>query len=138
MSYSITEKCTGCGACVRQCPVYAITGNKKELHSIKAAFCIECGACGRICPETAVLDDRGRPVAKMKKSDWPRPVINAELCYACENCVAVCPAKALAMTDDRLPLMKIRAVLAEPDRCVSCGWCRDNCLFDAITFGGAQ
>ena len=138
MSFLISELCSGCGACVKMCPVNAIAGEKKKQHQISASLCIECGSCGRICPESAVWDDHGRTVPKMKKSDWPKPVINSEFCAACENCVAVCPTHALAMADEHLPLAKNHAILAFPGKCVSCGWCRDNCLFDAITMGGAQ
>lgn len=138
MSYSISALCTGCGACIKMCPVEAIAGEKKEQHLINASFCIECGSCGRICPVSAVLDDKGGTVAKMKKSDWPKPVIDTNRCSACENCVGACPTHALAMADERLPLAKNWAVLAQPGKCVSCGWCKDNCLFDAITMGGAK
>jgi len=135
MSYSIIHSCTGCGACIKLCPVNAISGKKKEQHLINAALCIECGACGRICPAAAVLDDKEIIVQKMKKSEWPKPMINAEKCFACENCVGACPTHALAMADEKLPLAMNRAVLAQPDKCVSCGWCKDNCLFDAIIMG---
>jgi formate hydrogenlyase subunit 6/NADH:ubiquinone oxidoreductase subunit I len=137
MSYSITELCTGCGACVKLCPVDAVSGEKKERHVIDPGLCIECGACGRGCPKEAVADDKGTPVAKMKKSAWPRPVIRFDLCAACENCVGACPAGALAMAREDLPLTKNKAVLAQPGKCVSCGWCVTNCLFDAITLEAA-
>lgn len=138
MSYSINELCNGCGACAKMCPVKAISGEKKEMHLINASLCIECGSCGRICAASAVLDDTGKTVPKMKRSDWPKPVINKERCAACENCVAVCPVHALSMTDETLPLAENYVVLAWPNKCVSCGWCKDNCLFDAITMGGAS
>lgn len=138
MGYSIINSCTGCGACVKLCPVSAISGNKKEQHLINTVLCIECGACGRICPASAVLDDKGITVQQMKKSEWPKPTIDAEKCYACENCVDVCPTHALAMIDEKLPLTLNKAVLAHPNKCVSCGWCKENCLFDAITMGGAS
>lgn len=137
MSYFISTLCNGCGACTKMCPVKAISGEKKEMHLINASLCIECGSCGRICASSAVLDDTGKTVPKMKKSDWPIPLINKEMCAACENCVAVCPTHALAMADEALPLAKNWAVLAKSNKCVSCGWCKDNCLFDAITMGGA-
>lgn len=133
MSYTISPECIGCGACVRVCPTDAISGEKKEHHVIDPALCIECGACGRICPKSCVLDDRGDTVEKVKKSEWLRPVINADKCYACENCVQGCPTGALAMLDENLPLTENRALLAFPEKCVSCGWCLRNCLFEAIT-----
>jgi len=138
MGYSITGLCNGCGACVKVCPTNAITGMKKNQHAISPARCIECGACGRICPQTAVLDDAGKKVERVKKADWLRPVIDRQRCRACENCVGACPSGALTMYGEELPLTRNRAVLAYPDKCVSCGWCREHCLFDAITLGAAS
>ena len=49
ISYRITDNCTGCGACLRNCPVNAITGEKKELHVIDQQLCIRCGICLDSC-----------------------------------------------------------------------------------------
>ena len=133
MAVFINETCIGCTACTRVCPVNAIEGEKKAIHKVDEGLCIECGACGRVCPRDAVSDSKGRSIARLKKDQWPRPVINKERCYACENCVAACPADALAMKDENLPLTENYAVLSRPELCVSCGWCVDNCQFDAIT-----
>jgi len=59
MSYTITEKCNGCGACMRVCPAGAISGEKKKPHKIEVNLCIECGACGRVCPQGGILDAEG-------------------------------------------------------------------------------
>jgi NADH:ubiquinone oxidoreductase subunit F (NADH-binding)/NAD-dependent dihydropyrimidine dehydrogenase PreA subunit len=56
ITYSINaEKCTGCGACVRQCPQDAITGEKKKPHVIDQGKCIKCGACYDACKFNAVI-----------------------------------------------------------------------------------
>ena len=54
--YSIDpEKCTGCTACTRVCPVGAIKGEKKQPHFIEKDKCIRCGACFEKCKFNAIL-----------------------------------------------------------------------------------
>lgn len=50
----VPEACTGCRACVRVCPVEAITGERKEVHVIDQELCIKCGACFEKCRFDAV------------------------------------------------------------------------------------
>lgn len=53
--YSIVpEKCTGCTACVRVCPVDAIHGEKRMPHIIDPIVCIKCGACYAKCKFSAI------------------------------------------------------------------------------------
>ena len=55
IEYSIlADKCTGCGACAKQCPQEAISGEKKEPHKIDKDKCIKCGACYEMCNFDAV------------------------------------------------------------------------------------
>jgi NADH-quinone oxidoreductase subunit F len=53
--YSISQKCTGCMACIKSCPSEAITGKAKEVHVIDAKKCIKCGACLAVCKYDAVV-----------------------------------------------------------------------------------
>ena len=48
------EKCTGCTACARKCPVACISGNRREPHVIDQERCIKCGACFEVCRFDAV------------------------------------------------------------------------------------
>lgn len=49
------EKCIGCTACARKCPVNAISGNRKEVHKIDPTLCIKCGACNDVCKFNAII-----------------------------------------------------------------------------------
>lgn len=49
LTYTITDKCTGCTVCAPACPTDAITGEKKELHVIDQEACIKCGKCFTVC-----------------------------------------------------------------------------------------
>ena len=56
MKYFIDiDKCVGCTACARGCPVNAISGERKGPHFIDQEKCIKCGACFEKCKFSAVL-----------------------------------------------------------------------------------
>jgi NADH:ubiquinone oxidoreductase subunit F (NADH-binding) len=51
----IPDKCTGCTACARGCPVNAISGSLKQIHIVDQQKCIKCGNCLTRCKFGAVV-----------------------------------------------------------------------------------
>lgn len=56
------KKCVGCLLCLKNCPVDAISGERKKVHVIDQDLCIKCGACLEVCPPkvTAVSKYTGK------------------------------------------------------------------------------
>ncbi|MCU0236113.1 MAG: 4Fe-4S binding protein [Acidobacteria bacterium] len=53
--YSIlADRCVGCTACARNCPVNCIAGAAKQPHIIDPERCIRCGRCYSVCRFSAV------------------------------------------------------------------------------------
>ncbi|NOQ21222.1 MAG: 4Fe-4S dicluster domain-containing protein [Candidatus Aegiribacteria sp.] len=52
MAHKINDECIGCGACMPECPVDAISEGDK--YTIDPETCIDCGACVPACPVGAI------------------------------------------------------------------------------------
>ncbi len=48
------EKCTGCTVCAKNCPVDAISGERKQIHFVDQNVCIQCGVCYTKCNFDAI------------------------------------------------------------------------------------
>lgn len=56
LSYEINpELCKGCTKCARNCPVGAIHGTVKQVHTIDKDTCIKCGLCVKNCKFGAIF-----------------------------------------------------------------------------------
>jgi NAD-dependent dihydropyrimidine dehydrogenase PreA subunit len=64
-------KCTGCGICVRSCPVEAIfvVDGKARIDNDK---CTDCGNCLEVCPLNAIYSDADFNT-KMRQDFSPSP-----------------------------------------------------------------
>ncbi len=51
----IAERCKGCTLCAKNCPVGAISGNRREPHVISTETCTKCGVCIESCPFEAII-----------------------------------------------------------------------------------
>jgi len=56
LTYTVDpEKCTGCTVCAKNCPVDAISGERKKVHEIDQEICIKCGLCYTKCNFDAII-----------------------------------------------------------------------------------
>ena len=44
------SECIGCMKCIQACPVDAIIGTSKFMHTVMTSICIGCGLCVPPCP----------------------------------------------------------------------------------------
>ena len=134
MAYVITDKCNGCTACSRLCPVEAISGERKQQHEINAGQCIECGVCGKVCAQGAILDGCGVATVFEKRTQWPKPSFEHKKCMSCTICVDACPVSCIGMSapqngkkgQHEFPFLK------NDKACIGCGFCSSECPVEAV------
>lgn len=57
------QVCIGCVLCIRACPVDAIVGGPKRLHTVVAAQCTGCELCIAPCPVDCIEMVPGQPAS---------------------------------------------------------------------------
>ena len=67
------QTCIGCTLCIQACPVDAIVGAAKQMHTIVAPLCTGCELCLPPCPVDCIsMEPIGESVETWK---WKYPVV---------------------------------------------------------------
>jgi NADH-quinone oxidoreductase subunit F len=53
------DACTGCHVCLGACPTSAISGERKQVHTIDQKLCIQCDTCRQVCKFDAIPVETG-------------------------------------------------------------------------------
>lgn len=69
VAFIIEDDCIGCTKCISACPVDAILGASKCMHTVIASECTGCELCISPCPVDCIV---------MKPAPQPTPVQKAE------------------------------------------------------------
>lgn len=70
LAYINEPNCIGCILCIKACPVDAIMGANKKMHTVINEHCTGCELCLPVCP-TDCIDMRAPPSVLSNTSDWP-------------------------------------------------------------------
>jgi len=66
------ERCIGCAKCLPPCPVDAIVGARKQMHTVIAALCTGCELCVAPCPVDCIAMVPRRSVADAPENPGAR------------------------------------------------------------------
>ena len=125
-----TERCTGCGICVKECPkgiIQLVPIGKRvsilchseekgsEVRKKCEVGCIACETCVRVCPFDAI------------SMEGNLAVLDHERCRVCGLCVPRCPTHTIEARDGPFPPVEIMA-----DKCSGCEICSRICPVNAI------
>ena len=65
------QACIGCVKCITACPVDAIIGAAKQLHTVMPKVCTGCGLCVPPCPVDCISLLPAQP--RIKRFVWTKP-----------------------------------------------------------------
>ena len=64
LAFIVEAECIGCTKCIQACPVDAIIGGPKHMHTVLDDLCTGCELCVPACPvDCIVMEPADNPVA---------------------------------------------------------------------------
>ncbi len=132
--------CIGCTLCIQACPVDAILGANKQMHTVISEECTGCDLCIPPCPVDCI--DKVPVSQDIRKVRLPLPNNNvptikannqrthtAQTCIRCGRCAQVCPSQLLPQ-QLYWHARAGRLDKAQDDNlfdCIECGYCNTIC-----------
>lgn len=99
IAYIREQECIGCRKCIQACPVDAILGTAKHMHTVLTTECTGCDLCVEPCPVDCIdmiPAENPQQLWQLQlseaESSGPSPVLP---CIRCGLCAEVCPASLL-------------------------------------------
>jgi len=120
------EDCIGCTLCMEACPVDAIVGSAKHMHTVIADACTGCELCLAPCPVDCI---DLLPLAAQHTETVLADSTLARECVRCGECVPACP---IHLEPQWLyAFAKAGAIQKAQERdlfsCIECGRCARVC-----------
>ncbi len=126
----IEADCIGCAKCIPACPVDAILGANKFMHTVIASECTGCELCISPCPVDCIVmqpvPELPMQVASRFESNFDQSALP---CIRCGECANVCPIQLLPQQlfwhSQSENLVQLQAY--NLSACIECGKCDVVC-----------
>ncbi len=73
VAYIREDECIGCTKCIQVCPVDAIVGAAKLMHTVIESECTGCDLCVPVCPVDCI--DMPEVAPNINEWQWPKPYL---------------------------------------------------------------
>ena len=77
IAYIREDECIGCTKCIQACPVDAILGAAKLMHTVIVSECTGCDLCVEPCPVDCI--DMLPVIQGIVQWHWPSPASSVDL-----------------------------------------------------------
>ena len=139
------QRCIGCTLCIQACPVDAIVGASKLMHTVIESECTGCNRCLPPCPVDCI-DIVDMPGDKQPPSmHEPGFALEHFPCIRCGDCARACPEMLAPQELYRLVADAQIELACEAglDACTECGDCNAACpsripLLEWLSFGKGE